>query len=506
MKKRMIALTMAAAMAVSVAVPTAAMAEEVPKLSIYIDETWWPYETWEGTIPEEFEKRVGVDIEVTRAADGNQLALMVASGDMPDIIVSNKYQYLADESVCYPLDELHETYPDIDFPVDPVLEFVNRASDGHYYTIQCSYSPAYDFEKYDRILTEGPGFFYREDIAAELGLEFETLEDLDAAFAKVKEAYPDMAVTSFSVNHWFHWLQQQMGLNWYGYYEAEDGTLKYWLRQDGLLDFFKKVNEWYRAGYIPAENFAYQSEDESKEFIVSGNVFSQFAYDNHAEQYSSTIALNGDDYRLKSVTDELSEDCVSYDITTGHRGMYITRSCENVEAAYKTLAYARSQEGIRLLLYGIEGEDYTLDEEGYPIFNYNFSGADSELAPRGLKYWGWMACDAIAMGIAEANAGTQTAEDKIHLSAYVDRNPVIGMIKYATDSKEANINAKLDEMIKNHQTNIYMAESEEACVAAFEEMIKLAEEIGMAELEAYGNATYPELKAEYDALIAAAAE
>lgn len=32
--------------------------------------------------------------------------------------------------------------------------------------------PEYDYDKYDKILSEGPGFMYRSDIAEELGLEF----------------------------------------------------------------------------------------------------------------------------------------------------------------------------------------------------------------------------------------------------------------------------------------------------------------------------------------------
>lgn len=83
------------------------------------------------------------------------------------------------------------------------------------------------------------------------------------------------------------------------------------------------------------------------------------------------------------------------------------------------------------------------------------------------------------------------------------RNPVIGMIRFATDSDEANINAKLDEMVKNQQTNIFMAENEEACEEAFQEMIQQAEQIGMSRLEEYGNQSYPELKKEYNEIIAA---
>lgn len=43
-----------------------------------------------------------------------------------------------------------------------------------------------------------------------------------------------------------------------------------------------------------------------------------------------------------------------------------------------------------------------------------------------------------------------------------------------------------------------MAESEEA----FNAMLQQAEQIGMGTLEDYGNTTYPELKAQYDELVA----
>lgn len=477
---------------------------DAPTLTIFVDETWWPYDKWEGAVPEEFSKRLGVNIEVIRAADDNQLALMVASGDMTDIVCSYRYQYMADSQVSYPLDELHETYPDVDFEVDPVLQFVNQAPDGHYYTIGCGFSPAYDYEKYDKILTEGPGFMYRADIAQELGITFNTLEDLDAAFEKVAQAYPDYTVCSFNSAHKFSWLLQQMGLKNGGYYEAEDGTLKWWLRQDGLLDYYKKVNEWYRKGYVTAENFAYQSEDDTKEICVGGTVFANFGYDNHADNYNTAIGVNGDDFTFSLVTNELGENAMAYDSGCGGRGLYITRSCENVEAAYKLLAYAYGEEGMKLLMWGIEGEDYTVDADGYPTFNYDFQGDNNVLQPRGLKYWGWLVHNAIVTSIAEVNSDSQTAEDRKNLTLHVNRNPVMGMIRFETDSDESNINTKLDEMVKNQNTNIFMAESEEACEAAFNEMIAQAEQIGMSTLEDYANLTYPDLKARYDEILAGA--
>ena len=47
-----------------------------------------------------------------------------------------------------------------------------------------------------------------------------------------------------------------------------------------------------------------------------------------------------------------------------------------------------------------------------------------------------------------------------------------------------------------------MAESEEACEAAFNAMLEQAEQIGMGTLEEYANASYPDLKAQYDEILA----
>ena len=151
MRKKIAALTMAVVMAVPFAGQMTVMAEERPKLTIFVDETWWPYEKWEGAVPEEFASRVGVDIDVIRAADDNQLALMVSSGDMPDIICSYRYQYLADDSVCYPLDELIEEYPQYPFEPDETYRFVNTAADGSFYTIGCGLSPEKEYAKWDKI-------------------------------------------------------------------------------------------------------------------------------------------------------------------------------------------------------------------------------------------------------------------------------------------------------------------------------------------------------------------
>ena len=309
-----------------------------------------------------------------------------------------------------------------------------------------------------------------------------------------------MTAINFNYIHKFGWLQTMMGVPGSGYYEAEDGRLGWYIQSPKLLDYYKKVNEWYRLGYISADNFAYSSEDQTLEAALSGSVFAVFGYDNHCDNYNAAAENAGVDFRFRQVTDVISDTAAKFNNGAGGRGLYITKSCKNVEKAFEALAYAYTDEGMKLLLYGIEGEDYTLNEEGYPVFNYNFQGDNSVLQPRGLKYWGWLSHNAIVTSIADATSDSETARARAAITPYLVQNPVIGLIRMETDSDEAVIQAKLNDMVDNEEINILMAESEEECVAAYEAMLAKADQIGVAKLVEYGNATYSELKPQYDAI------
>lgn len=495
MSKRILSLLCVLAMLLSIS--TFAVAEEPVTITLFVDESWWPYDTWEGAIPEAFNAATGVKIEVIRAADSNQLALMVASGDMTDMVCSGRYQYMADPEVSYALDELAAQYPQYGFNPHPVLKFVNTMADGHFYTIGCGFSPNAAYDEYDKILTEGQGFFYRTDIAEELGITINSLEDLDAAFAKVKEAHPEMTVLNFNYIHKFGWLRTMMGVPDGGFYD-QDGKLVWYIQSENQLSYYKKVNEWYRLGYISPDNFAYSSEDQTLEAALSGNVFAVFGYDNHCDNYNVAAESAGLDFRFTQVTDIISDTACKFNNGAGGRGLYITKSCKNVEKALEVLSYAYSDEGMKLLMWGIEGEDYTLNEGGYPVFNYNFQGDNSVLQPRGLKYWGWLVHNNIVTAIADATSDTSTARARAAMTPCVKLNPAIGLIRFETDSDEAVIQAKLGEMISAEEINILMAETEEACEAAYAAMLAKAEQIGVETLCASANERYADLKAKYD--------
>ena len=466
--------------------------EDRPTLTLFVDETWWAYDTWEGAIPEAFSDKVGVDIEASRAVDSNQLQLMVASGDMPDLVCTGNKQRMANSNVSYAYDELHEQFPDIDFPVHSVFQFVNRATDGHYYTIGVDFSPNSYYEEHPGILSEGPGFIIRKDMMEEMGNpSIESFEDLENLFARVKEEYPGITPAVFNSVHTFNWVKLMMGI------PMSDGTLAYNLRYADLLEFYKTVNRWYREGYLLPENFAFKTEDESKEPLFAGKAFSSFGYTNNADNYNPTILANGDDFQFMQFSGIISDKAKVYNNNAAGRGIYITKSCKDLEAAYRFVATAYSDEGQKFLNWGIEGTDYTLDDQGYPIFNYD-KESDADLKPRGLKYWGWMVSGAYVNGVTNYHTGGEMLPALESMATITERNPVIGMITFEPDSEESVILSKITEMVTTEQIKIYMAESEEECEQAFQNMLSTAESIGMQKLEDYANSVYPDLKAEYD--------
>ena len=75
--------------------------KEVVELDIFVDQTWWPVDNFEGIFPEYITEQTGVKLNVTVAADSQQLGLMLSSGDLPDLIYTQDASRLSNAEYCY---------------------------------------------------------------------------------------------------------------------------------------------------------------------------------------------------------------------------------------------------------------------------------------------------------------------------------------------------------------------------------------------------------------------
>lgn len=474
--------------------------DDIITLKLFADEIWWPYDEWTGRIPEMVSKKFGIKFEVTVPSDVNQLNMMIASGDLGDLVCSGKFTRLCDNNICYTLDELAEEY-DIDLGIHSVMRFVNTADDGNLYTQMVGYSPDSVLKDWDKVVFEQAGLVVREDIYQELGSPALTnLEEFTDLLQQVKDNYPDVVPFAYNYSFTNSYIRILCGAtpNLEGFIDV-DGQAVPFINDPNLEKYFKLMNEWYRKGFMTDENFAWTGTEDAN-LMISGNLFADSMYTNTEQLFNKQLEQAGTDFRVKLMYDmtQGQEGAHWTQTTAGWRGMFIPKSCKDPERVLEFCKWAWSDEGQQLLLWGEEGEDkdwYWDEDHSYPILNYDFENPNQE---DGVKYWGWMCHDGKTNVLPGYGDAGPTYAARVELTKICDANPVLGMLRMGADSNEQVIMDNLKDLYQNESTNIITAPSEEECEARYQRMLETAENMGAGQLTEWANEKYVTLKAEYD--------
>ncbi len=483
-----------------------AVAEDDPvTLTMFVDETWWPYHDWSGDMPKWFTEQTGVQFDVTVAADITELDMMVAAGSYPDVIVSGDFNLLSNESVCYDWETLLETY-NFDEVIHPAYLFVNKAPDGKTYTIMVGWSADYEYEQYPDVNPEGVMLTAREDLLneclAELGLEtITTVEELEACFDIVLRDHPDVIpFASLPFENVDPWLYAYYGAAYSGL--GIDGDhAQAWIKMPGVKDALLALNRWVQKGYMHEENFSWTSNDTMYGYAYAGNVFIQGALTNAAALADEGSAKAGTNYSFVPLTDLKCDRSAIYTTAVGWRGFFITKNCSNPEAAMKAALALYSKDIGYSMLWGIEGEDWSWNEDK-TIANFNYDVTlDSDLRDRRQLWWGWLGHDGISNNMSYA--GNEKTKAGLRWVGSVNhREPVLGLIMNSLDidSREYVIYQQLQELEANYTVRIAMASSAEEAEALYNEMLSTANDIGVDQFEAWANERYAELSDAYEAV------
>ncbi|MBD3917200.1 hypothetical protein H8B09_00420 [Paenibacillus sp. PR3] len=465
------------------------------ELSMFVDATWYPFQDWTGEIPEMITKATCVKPKVTVATDDKQLALMVASGDLPDLVVSFNFKLMSDAKLSLPYNEIFPKYaPDVTF--DPVKVLVNTVSDGNYYAMRNDFSSESEWKAnpYAHMMTAGLAL--RKDILEELGNpSIRSLQDLDNVFAQVKQKHPDMMPLILNPNWQRNYFDTQFGAQ--GGFVDNGGKIEYYLRQPSVKDSMLYMNSLYRNGYVTAENFAYKNESETEQMVLSGKGFA------YTWTYSGADRLNagGKDKGLQfvQVAEPLGPEASIVSTGTGGLGVYVTKDNKNVEASVRFLKYLFSEEGWRLAEWGVEGKDWTWNEAGYPVFNYDPQDL-AVIKQKGVYWWGVPTETGVGMALSSFKEGSETTRQGEAYDKIISFNPAIGMINPDTDSQEQIIRTNIENMVKTEAVKVYLSSTAEEAQKAYDDLIKKAEKIGMAKLETWATEQYGPLKEKYDSI------
>lgn len=337
--------------------------------------TWWcsidanlttTYNTLnESEYAKAMEEQIGVDIDFTHPAvngGGDQFNLMLASGELPDIIEHYWVDFpggagkAIEDGYIIPLNDVIDKYmPNVKkfMEENPDLAKYFKTDDGTIFSVPGM----------TEVHTPN-GMIIRQDWLDDLGLDTpETLDDwynVLKAFKEEKGAKAPLSSVSFIFNAGA--LSGPYGLKTGWYIDGDE--VKYGFAEPAYKDYITEMNKWYNEGLIDKNIFSVDGQIVNSNFLngVSGATFNSIS--SGIGTYLNTLGDNSDmvikavPYPVMNKGEKAKH--TPYDNTVNIYRTAISTSCENVELAARTLDWLYSEEGMMLVNYGVEGKSYEM--------------------------------------------------------------------------------------------------------------------------------------------------
>ena len=341
---------------------------------------------WDNPVAKAITEATGVTLDVSYpvASQGDakeDIALMIANDEYPDMIYAKgSATDLYQAGALIDMPDLIEKYgPNIKKMYGAEMEKLKWSQDdpGIY---QLSYAGVNQ-----KTLTTGGSCQIQWAALKENDYKYpKTLDEYEKMIKSYLAAHPktedglDMIGITMSASDW-HWmitLGNPAGLiadaspdN--GQWIIDDEyNVHYKHVTDEEKEYFKWLCRMYNEGILDP-NFATQTDDDYIAKVASGRVVAITDAEWHYSQCEATLVADGKvDQTYVGLPVTLREDQVEkallYQGTTVGWGIGITKSCEDPVRAIKFLDYLCSDEGQILYHWGIEGENYFLDDDGQP--------------------------------------------------------------------------------------------------------------------------------------------
>lgn len=319
----------------------------------------------ETTFAKHLKEATGVEVEYIHPTQGqdNALSLLIASGDMPDIVIGywplENPSKCIDQNVIYNLNDYIDDYsPNFKkyMSENPDIAKAATTDDGNYYM--------YPFIRGEVSLGAVSGFMLRADWLDELGLDVpKTIDDWDKVLAGFKEK----CEVPFATNRY------EMLAGGFGAFAdeyVEDGKVKYGPIQENYKNMLEKLHEWYEKGYIDKSYAITDSKNIDANMLngVSGITFGTggskmgtYLSSSKDEKYDLIAAP----YPAENNGEKSKFAGTEWQCTI--LGAAISKNCKHPELAARYLDYGYSEAGHMLYNFGKEGESYDM-VDGYPTY------------------------------------------------------------------------------------------------------------------------------------------
>lgn len=305
--------------------------------------------------------------------------VMIASGEYPDIIVSNNTQDFINAGAYRPLEEYmsKDKTPHLYNHFEPYMNKI-KADDGHIYVL-----PNYGRYYNDYIITDyvGPAFWIQKEVLKEFN--YPEVKTLDAYFDLI-EAYmdkypeidgqPTIGFEALSFD-WRSFCLKNPPAHLSGYpndggvvVDPETHIAEVFCNTDKAKPYYKKLNEAYNKGIIKADTFI-QNYDEYLARLSTGAVLGMFDQGwQFAAARDSLIAQGKIERTWAPLAITYDESITPYYLDRGalniDRGFGISNQCKDPERFIQLVDALLTEDWQKILSWGIEGEDYMVDEKG----------------------------------------------------------------------------------------------------------------------------------------------
>lgn len=386
--KKLTALLLTGAMCMPIGMNAYAAEEEPVTITIWNTEVLSPgVQTNE--IAQYIEEKLGIRMEIIQG-DAQKFSILVAGGDLPDIIYTNPAQQntasntLITSGQLIAMDDLIEEYGEnikANFPerLEYSKQFASNGEDKIYYLPVRCYSANEENPNISYTI-ENLGLEVRWDVYEAIGCpEITTTDD----FLNVLKQMQDYARENdladgrqiYAISGWSDW-----GLwPWWlanvremGYLDLANDTLFRWSDQtihgaftcDAFWESLEFYNKAYNMGILDPEAFTMKN-DQFWEKCSNGQVLMTYA-SWQSENMNNTFLTSGHaDWSYQKLPYDGYEYVYGIMTTDAPLGLgveyatAITTNCENPEKAMQLIDFFNSEEGARLCYSGIEGVHWT---------------------------------------------------------------------------------------------------------------------------------------------------
>ena len=505
----------------------------------YVDVSSWPIPA-ENDVLRKIKEDTGISIHFTTPVqdDGQKLSTMIAGGDLPDVIstTTSKTQTLASlaqQGYVYDINTLADKWaPTLyDHLPEDVMDwwaYGNNKTYGipnHYYSYE-------DIPEGEQLQPNG-GMMVRKDLFDAWQAHAETLADsngmisyeaLDGSTKSVEwQGYittPEgfKAAATWAMSNYYgtgngqittalqlsqftdqgnaslEWLAQFFAIP----FETRDGKYEYRFTQEEYAEMLYWLNDLCstRANgntLISRDNFT-QTYDGVGSVIAGGKAFATLATPQDYQMHFATAKDGGYEYVSMYITNSDGDAPVLADIRGyGYLMNMITTDCERPDLVIKLFDYLSSDEGQRLVCFGVEGETWNWTDEEESKIAYTDDYLELK-GTQGAANLGLMTVDLLLNYQYYDNVQPRTNHGKTEaevfranlkrpLSVYAYDYNATHFVVDATDDRFQDYNnalTRINALIGQQTTKILQATSRSEAEQIYQQTVELLEKRNLA--------------------------